>query len=217
MVDLFSYELADFLMFSPATYYRMMDSYSEGLSVLLGVPSGLIFIALIWGLKAGKYGPLYVVVGACWLMIAWLFFLGTLQEIMWASVYIAVIFLTQGIVMIWMALRQAFKANRLRTENDLAGLLPIVIALLYPLFGYFGLGSIEYAGLMPDPTVLLTMAILALRRQPAWLYVIPAVWVLFSGVLLYTMEQPHYWLLPALATVTAGREFVSWRQNARKV
>jgi hypothetical protein len=81
----------------------------------------------------------------------------------------------------------------------------LVLAWLgYPLLAYLqgrGWSQAEVFGMAPDPTALATLAILQLcgARQLWWLFPLPVAWCVISGVTLWTMEAPDFFIAPLLA------------------
>jgi hypothetical protein len=57
----------------------------------------------------------------------------------------------------------------------------------------------EVFGIVPDPTVIVTLGVLLAWRAPAIFWLIPVLWCLVSGATLMELKIGHAWLLPALA------------------
>lgn len=203
MEDILSYELRDFLMFSPTTYYRMIEAYNTEVSYGVLLPSILSVLALVWRDIRDQNWPLLALLGAMFFWVAWQFFFVRFQEIMWASVYLGSAFFAQGVALLWFAQIEAVRGGKTKADNGRRWLnySPVLI-LLFPCLGYLGMGEPEFFGITPDPTVYLTLAVLCMMRKPVWLYIIPLCWACFSWLLLIAMEQTYAGLLPALIAVT---------------
>ena len=64
----------------------------------------------------------------------------------------------------------------------------------------------EIFGIAPDPTAIGTLGILLLAADSAlWrLLIIPAVWCVISGAVLWTMESPAFFIPPLAAAVAVA-------------
>jgi hypothetical protein len=61
----------------------------------------------------------------------------------------------------------------------------------------------EIFGIVPDPTVMATLGIVAAAARPHWeLLVLPLIWSAYSGATLWTMDSPDAALLPVAAALT---------------
>ncbi|MEX0298350.1 MAG: hypothetical protein AB3N28_04720 [Kordiimonas sp.] len=203
MEDIFTYELRDFLMFSPTTYYRMIETYNDEISLGVVLPSLLLISALTWRDFRNQSWPLFVLFGCVFCWVAWQFFFVRFQEIMWASVYLGSAFFAQGVALFWLAQIDASRDEKKREYSNSRWLnYSPGLLLMFPSLGYFGFGVPEFFGITPDPTIYMTLAVLCLMRLPVWLYIIPVVWAGFSWLLVLVMEQPDAWLWPALTALT---------------
>ena len=65
--------------------------------------------------------------------------------------------------------------------------------------------QLEVAGLSPDPTAILTLGLLLIaRRASGWLYAVPVLWCLASGLTLWTMKAPDAFILLLVALAAAA-------------
>jgi len=198
MSEWWTYTLSDFLMFSPRTYWRLVELYNRDVwpAQLVALAAGLAAIALARSNKPAGGRLLAALLVAAWLWVGWAFHWQRYATINWAAAYFAVAHAVQAalLVVFWL-LRPRLPPADGRARR--AGLVVAAIAVvLYPLMGW-ALGrpwaQAEVAGLMPDPTALATLALLlAARRPPAWrplLAVIPAASLLIGAATLWTMAQ----------------------------
>ncbi len=189
-------------MFSPTTYYRMIEAYNNEISYGVLLPTLAFIIALVWRDFRGQDWPLLSILGSMFLWVAWQFFIVRFQEIMWAAAYLGSAFFAQGLALLWLSQINATGSVKSQ-ENEGSRWLnysPLFL-LLFPVLGIWGVGGLEIAGMTPDPTVYLTVAVLCLTRQPVWLYIVPMCWLCFSWLLLIAMDQQHAWLPPVLLVV----------------
>jgi len=209
MSEWWSYRPADFLLFSARTYHRLFELYNAEIwpahffAVALGL--ALVLVAL-----KGRAGPAARVCCAMlalgWLWVAWAYLLERYATINWAAPYVAPFFALQGLLLIWIGTvrgRLAFAPGH--DVFDRAGLALLAFALagyplLAPLMGRPWLAA-EVFGIAPDPTVVATLAVLALAHGRArWLTTpIPLLWCGITGATLWTMGAGDFFVAPVAA------------------
>ncbi len=212
-----SYELQDFLMFSPAVYFRMVEGY-----VSLYWPLAALFAmafagALYLWRKRGTDWPVWAFLAAAWLVPVPLFFLNRYGEIMSAAPAFAGLFALQGALLL-IAKAQPAQSNPpappLQTWLGY-GLLAFAIAL-YPLVAGFAgrsWGAAEPTALMPDPAVPLTLGwFLLVNERRFLLWCGPILWAAVSALTLHTMGEPDYWLPPGLVSIATIQHFLPHRR-----
>lgn len=213
-----SYELVDFLMFSPDIYFRMVANHvawSWPLAVLYA--SGLLGALVLWR-KTGEGRPMGIALAAGWLLPTWLFLFLRYSDIMTAAPTLAALVGAQAIVLAVLMFRPVPVPAGAAGPGRYIGWGLVVVAFLYPLVAPLagrGWGPVEPLGLMPDPVVVLTAGWFVLtgeRRLIAW--VIPCLWAIVSSLTLHTMGEPDYWLLPVL--VGSGIVAAFMPEKARK-
>lgn len=230
MSDWWSYRPSDFLMFSPRIYWRLFESVNATwwpVQALL-VAAALAWLVLRWRstlaptMQAASGAA--AVLGACWLMTAWLFLWERFAPINAAASAYAVAFALQGLGLLALAagLRRAVPAAAPRTRSRVALALGLWALLGHPLLALGSgrpLAQAELFGLAPDPTVIATLAFLLLvppvsgvRRLTRILWWLPVAWCLVSAATLATMGAVlEAGVLLAALTVTLG---VLWRARS---
>lgn len=217
-----SYTLADLLMFSPRTYYRLFEMHNTatwpghlataaaGLAALLcaGRPA-IVRARLAAGLLA-----------ACWLWVAWAFLLRRYAPVNWAAQYFAYGFVVEALLLCWLGIvrgRLMFAPLRqpvARAALGLAGFGLFAYPLLAPLGGR-PWSQLEMFGQAPDPTVVVTLGVLlSAARTPALLLLIPLSWCAVTGATLQTLGAPDAWVAPTislLALLLAA--WKTWRKD----
>ena len=192
-----TYTLSDFLMFSARTYFRLIELYNLAVWPLhlLAAAAG-IAVALL--ARRGGARAAAVLLGVCWLWVAWAFQLERYATINSAAPYFAAGFALQGLLLI------AF--GRIRVVSDRAG-FGVVLAILlgYPLLalaaGRPWLQG-EVFGIAPDATAAFSLVLLALSTRAHWaLWPIPLAWSAISGATLWTMNVAQFWVLPLIAVL----------------
>ena len=183
MSEWWTYRLSDFLMFSPATYWRLVERYNRDVW-----PLQLLMIAagatLLWWVAArrpvaGKV--VAVVLAAVWLWVGWAFHWQRHAPINWAAEYLAMAFALQALLLFTVA--AIAKGGDTRPGGPLvrAGGLALAASgvFAYPLIALAAgrpWGQAEVFGVMPGPTAMGTWGLLLLAggTHRRWLAVIPA-------------------------------------------
>lgn len=167
MTEWWTYRLSSFLMFSPRTYWRLVESYNRDLwpwqVLMLGAGAVLIVLALRRASSATVVVP--VGLALAWLQVGWSFFWTRYAEIFTAAPYLAVACCAQAALLV-VTRPRATEASRSR----LGLLLAIGGVLLYPAASVLLHGhpwtQAEVFGAMPDPTALATVGlVLVLCRR----------------------------------------------------
>ena len=204
MRDWLSYRLSDLLLFSPRTYYRLLELHNRAWwpahLAFLGVGASIVVLlrrGTQWSATA-----ITVLVSTCWLFVAWAFHLARYATINWAARYFAVAFVIQALLMLWYGARRRplFAWPSDRRGHVALGLLLFALCV-EPLIGPLGgraWTQLEIFGITPDPTVIATLGVLALvrRRVPWLLLVIPVLWCAITGTTLWAMRQPDALVVP---------------------
>ena len=209
MPEWWSYSLSDFLLFSPRTYYRLIERYNlavwPGQIVTVGL--GIWMLALIQRRPAGHGRIICGILAALWAMIAGTFLWTRYATINWAVIYLLPLFVLQILLLLWVGVLQGrVRFNLGRGFSGVAGAALLTTSLfiypaLAPLLGR-GWRQAEVFGIAPDPTVIGTAGLLLLTEQPRWtLGAVPLVWCFFSGLTLWAMRSPEAILL-GFATIT---------------
>jgi len=225
MPDWWSYEPADFLLFSPRVYYRMLELHNAalwpaqiamlalGVALLMTTPYGETTAQRIAGLM----------LGALWIWVAWSFLWERFATINWAIAYIVPIFVAQGVALSLSAARADFTPAAPGAVRRVGLALLGAAILLYPLVAP-ALGrpwsAAEVFGLMPDPTAVATLAYLAIGRRSGWLMIVPVFWCALSTSTLWLLQVPEYFMpitgaLIAIALRIVGTPLMTWRPRSR--
>ena len=195
MEEWWTYGLSDFLLFSPRTYYRLLQRHNEAVwpaqILMLGVGISLVGLLRRPTERQGR-----VITGVLALLWAWVAvtFLGSrYATINWAATYLAWLFAIEVVLLVWFGVIRAALQFRLRPgPGSVFGLGVFLLALAYPLLALL-LGRPwrqgEIFGIFPDPTALGTIGLLLLTQgRSRWaLMVIPLIWCAISGATLWAM------------------------------
>jgi hypothetical protein len=173
MSEWWTYRLSDFLMFSPRTYWRLVELYQRDVWPLQLLALG-IGIALLW-LAArrpqGAVRAICAVLALAWLWVGWAFHLERYATVNWAARYLAAAFALEALLLVVLgALRPGPPPRSKRDRGRTPGLfLAACGILLYPigiLLAGRPLAQAEIFGVMPEPTALGSVGLL-LAAGPA--------------------------------------------------
>ena len=200
MSEWWTYTLADFLLFSPRTYYRLLELYNLAIwpAQLAGVAIGLAIAVLLAVDRPSRARIVAGLLGACWLWIAWAYHHERYAQINWAAPWFAAAFAIEGLLLAALgaaAGRLEFRPASRSRRRIAAGFVTIVV-LAYPLFAPLA-GRVwttaEAFGAAPDPTAIVTAVAVALAdtRLRWWLLVVPLLWCAVAAATLGAMHAPE--------------------------
>lgn len=210
MSEWWTYELSDFLLFAPRTYYRLIELYNAEIwpGQFVALLAGLAVLALLRGRAAWQGRAALALLAAGWLWVAWAFHYTRYATINWAAVYFALAFAVQGAAMLALAVARAGRPPG--PPGGLAGAMGMALAafavLLHPLLGPLAgrtWSQAELFALAPDPTVAATLGALVLARGwPRWaLLPVPLLWCALSGAIAWAMQAPDALVMPLAAAL----------------
>jgi hypothetical protein len=166
---------------------------------------------LLWRPAASRGRQALILLSACWLWVAWGYFLQRYATINWAAVYGAAGFAIQALLLLLLA-AVADREPPASARRDVLAWIGLAILLfavaIQPLLGP-ALGrpwsQTQIFGLAPDPTAAATLGALLLAGQGwrRWLLLpIPVAWCLVSGATQWAMASPDAGVMPLAAAVT---------------
>jgi hypothetical protein len=192
MPEWWTYTLADFLMFSPRTWYRLIERYNASVwpvHLLLSAAGAGLLVRTLRPSDRGRHVTMGVLALA-WGWVAWAFLWRRYAEINWAAWYLAGAFLLEALLLAGVGGRLRPRIHRGRAKWIGVGL--VALALLYPLLAPLsgrGWGATEVLGLMPEPTAIASLGWLLAHegRGRGVLLVIPMLWCVIGGLTLYAL------------------------------
>jgi hypothetical protein len=208
MPEWWTYSLSDFLLFSPRTYYRLIERHNEALWPvhLLTLGAGTLVAVLLRRPSTRQGRVLSGLLASLWAWVAYAFLWSRYSAINWAAAYLVGLFAVEVALLVWVGVIRG--RLRFRPQRDAAGTIGIALftlclagyPLLAPLLGR-GWAQSEVFGIMPDPTVGATLGLLLLvEGLPRWwLLVAPALWCATAGATLVAMGSPEAWVMPPAA------------------
>lgn len=210
MPEWWTYSAEDFLLFSPRTYWRLIERHNEALwpAQLLTL---LVGVAILWLLvrpRPWSHRAVAASLAILWGWVAWSFLWERYATINWAALYMAPPFALQAVLLATAGPRLRWSFSR--TGRGLVGLGLFLYALVLhplaaPLSGRSMRGA-EVFGITPDPTAIATvgLVLMAAGRWSWLLLVIPLLWCLAGWLTLYGMGAAESWVLLAAAGAGAG-------------
>ncbi len=194
MSEWWRYTITDFLMYSARTFYRLVEQYNTALwpahliALLLGL--GIVWLILRPPMARGRWIAGILAVLWAWVAIAWM--RERFATINWAATWFAAAFGLEALLLAWFGVvRNELTLSTRPGARTRIGLLLVFVAVCgYPLIAIAagrGPGQSEVFGMMPDPTALGTVGVLLLAERRRWLVVIPALWCLLSGAMLWAL------------------------------
>ena len=207
MSEWWTYTLGDFLMFSPATYWRLIENYNKDVwpAQLVGLIAGFAACGLLLSRRAGAARVQALLLAAAFLWVGWAFFWQRYATINWAASYFAFAFWLQAALLAVLAsLPTKSATGKTGTAQKLGWVLALTGLVIYPLASAWGAkpwnqlesfaGSGVF-GLLPEPTALVCLGLLLARTMQAappfrWaLAIIPSASLLVSAATLRAMAQ----------------------------
>jgi hypothetical protein len=222
MPEWWTYSLSDFLLFSPRTYYRLLELYNLAVwpFQVVAVALGAVILALFsrGGGRQARAGS--ALLAACWLWVAWAYLWERYDTINWAASYFAVGFGIQSLLLAWSGVvRDELRFRAAADITTIAGLgiflyAFVVHPLIAPLVGRPWLQA-EVFAVAPDPTVVATLGLVTAAWRPHWeLLVVPLIWCTVSGATLWTMQSPEAPVMPVVAA--ASLALAGWKHFRRR-
>lgn len=203
--DWTSYRLSDFIMLSARVHDRQIELLNQGFAGLQ-IVSVLAGLFLVWaGLRRtrGAQAAAFALIGAAWIFVAWAFLWERYSTVNMIGAYAAPLFALQGIGLVAVvvsSVRMGFGFPKERWRVAVSILLLAACTVAYPLFS-LALGrpplQAEFFGMMPDPTALATLCVLALatHRVRFVLMVVPVLWCVVSVVMQVELGIAMAWVV----------------------
>lgn len=197
MSEWWTYRLSDFLMFSPRTYWRLVERYNEETWPIhvLALGAGVLLLWLAAARSQAASRAVLPLLAGAWLWVAWAFHLRSYGQINLGARYMAAAFAVQASLLIAFGLRRgrADPGRPLTRRQAVGWAVAAAAVFLYPL-GALLTGKpwtqAEVFGAMPEPTALATLGLLLAtgRTGRGALLVIPAASLAAGWITLWLMH-----------------------------
>jgi hypothetical protein len=197
MDEWWSYSLSDLLLFSPRTYYRLLERHNEVVwpaqLLTLALGTGILFLLRTPSSKRGRI--IAGILALLWVWVAWAFLLSRYATINPVMRYVAPLFVLEALLLVWWGViggKLSFAVER-RVRAKIGAALFMLGLLLYPaLATIFGRRwqQAEVFGIAPDPTVIATVGLLLLTSSRfRWgLLPVPLIWCAITAATLWAMN-----------------------------
>jgi len=197
MQDWWSYSLSDFLLFSPRTYYRMIERHNEAVwpTQLLTMALGVAILGALRQPSTTQGRIIAGIMALLWMWVAWAFLLYRYATINWAINYVVPFFVLEALLLVWWGViggKLSFAVRR-EASGRFGTALLVLSLLLYPALAViFGRpwNQAEVFGIAPDPTVAATVGLLLLTNSRLrWgLLPVPLLWCGIAAATLWAMS-----------------------------
>ena len=197
MQDWWSYSLSDFLLFSPRTYYRMIERHNEAVwpTQLLTMALGVAILGALRQPSTTQGRIIAGIMALLWMWVAWAFLLYRYATINWAINYVVPFFVLEALLLVWWGViggKLSFAVRR-EASGRFGTALLVLSLLLYPALAViFGRpwNQAEVFGIAPDPTVAATVGLLLLTNSRLrWgLLPVPLLWCGITAATLLAMS-----------------------------
>lgn len=192
MSELSSYELTDFLPFSPEVYARLFTLHNEAVwpAHLL---AALMAVFLAWRAWKGDGRTVALLLAVAWGFVGWFFFFERYQSLLWAAPYLGTAFFVEAALLVLVAWCDRFELARSRDWPFRVGMGLVAsgmlgVPLVAPFFGRAWTG-VEVFAVAPDPTVVVTLGLLVAAARPRWiLMVVPVSWCVVTALTALAMQ-----------------------------
>jgi Family of unknown function (DUF6064) len=210
MSEWWTYRLTSFLLFSPRTYYRLLELYNLAIwpAQLAGMAIGLAIVALLIGKRSHRDRIIAGLLAVCWLWVAWAFHYQRYAQINWAATWFAAAFAFEALLLVAVGVLagrlvlQPTGGRKLRLATSMVAITVLGYPLLALLAGR-SWSTVETFGVAPDPTAIASVAVLALvRGRIRWLLlVVPLLWCAIAAATLWAMHAPEALVVVAAAVL----------------
>jgi len=192
-----SYALQDFIPFTSDIYFRLLERMGEIFWPLHLLTLALGVIIVVLALK-NRGRLICLLITPVWAFVGFAFFIQRYAELNWAGGYMAYFFYAQAILVLLIAFTgvglDSASPKRPAAVIGIAIVLTGLIGLPFmaPLTGGSWFQA-EVFGIHADPTAMTTLGLtlILLRGWVLWLTaIIPAFWLLLSGLTLWVLGAP---------------------------
>jgi uncharacterized membrane protein YwaF len=222
MGEWWTYGIADLVLFTPETYFRLFELYHRNWwpMQLACLAMAVVILLCLW-LKPARSGRVIaILLATSWAWVGWAFLHLRFAPIHWGADWYAAAFFLQALLLL------VYGVSRRRVEFEIGnsmragiGILVLLGALLVMpatahLTGREWMQA-ELFAMTPDATALATLGLLLLAKSRAavWLVVIPVAWCFITGATLSVLEAPEAMILPAAAFLTIALISMPIRQQ----
>ena len=217
-----TYGIADLVLFTPETYFRLFGLYHRDWwpMQLACATMAVVILLCLWLKPAWGGRVIAILLAGCWAWVGWVFLHLRFAPIHWAADWYAVAFFLQALLLFVCGVSRRgveFEiGNSVRAGIGVFVLLGalLVMPVTAHLTGREWMQA-ELFAMTPDATALATLGLLLLAKgRVAFLpVVIPVAWCFVTGATLWVLEAPEAMILPAGAMLTIVQMFMPVRRR----
>lgn len=222
MDEWWTYGIADLVLFTPETYFRLFELYHRDWwpMQLACMTMAVVILLCLWLKPAWGGRVIAILLATSWAWVSWAFLHLRFAPIHWVAEWYAVAFVLQALLLfVYGVSRRGVEFEPGDPVRAGIGIFILLGALLVlPATAHLtgrGWLQTELFAMTPDATVLATLGLLLLvkGRVAVWLTVIPVAWCFVTGATLWVLEAPGAMILPAGAMLTIASMLVPVRRR----
>jgi hypothetical protein len=223
MDEWWTYGLADLVLFTPETYFRLFELYHRDWwpMQLACMAMAVVILLCLWLKPAWGGRVIAILLAGSWAWVGWAFLQSRFAPIHWVADWYAVAFFLQALLLFVYGVSR--RRVEFKTENPARagiGVFVLLCALLIMpatahLTGREWMQA-ELFAMTPDATALATLGLLLLTKMRVaviWLMVIPVAWCFVTGATLWVLGAPEAMIPPAGAILTIALVLMPVRQR----
>jgi Family of unknown function (DUF6064) len=230
VTEWWTYRPSDFVMFSPRTYWRLLEAHNTAWWPAHLVVVGLGLLVVGASLRGRRQDPVpaLLLLALLWAAVGWFFHARRYGAIHSAAPAFALAFGVQALLLLAAAAASGWAGARSAPAPSPAGQALMLLALLgLPAAAVLAgrtAAQADVFGVAPDATALFTLGLLLRRPSSAaddrpgqrWrllCWPIPLLWCLGSGLTLWNLRAADAWVLPLAAAGAAVLALRGWRSG----
>jgi hypothetical protein len=206
------------LPFTAEILFASMTQYNQALwplppvALLLGLAAVLLTVRPVRDSNRLISGYL----AAAWLWVGIVYHMLHFARLDFAAPLYGALFVLEGLLLLWLAVQGRLAFSFHGGPIGWVGLALAMLAVAWPLVDRLsGLSwqAERVVGLAPAPTTILTLALLLLadRRAPPYLAIIPLLWTLIAGATAWILWIPQDLALPVAGL--GGFALILWKNR----
>lgn len=211
MGEWWTYSIADLVLFTPETYFRLFELHHRDWwpVQLVSMTLAAVILLCLWRKPARGGRVIAILLAISWAWVGWAFLHLRFAPIHWVADWYAAAFMLQALLLSVSGVSRRGPefaiGNSVRSGSGVFILLGALLVM--PVTAYLtgrNWMQAELFAMTPDATALATLGLvlLAKGRVAVWLAVIPVAWCFVTGATLWVLKAPEALILPAGAVLS---------------
>ncbi len=204
--ELATYELRHFIAFGPDAYEALFAAQNEAWFPWQIAAWAVVATVVTLRWRAGDRRWLVAALALAWVGVAVDFFFVRYVELLWAAPYVGGAFALQAVLLGVGAATGQLAPDRAGWRGPFGLAVAALGAIALPAL-YVAVRrdptAVEVIGLAPDPTVVVTAAVLLVSRARWWFWPIPLAWALVTAATQQVLENPLWTVVPTAVVLCA--------------